>query len=264
MLQHRPRTANGVPKSALPPATRIATAGILSIFFRLLRVTRWVGGVITPLIIGLGIAAAAEMWAPADWKPSSIIGSVSGNEKMTSTAIEITALKSAAAAQADGAIHAQQVVQEFRAKTERLTQACQALYKRVDVLNSIVANTQQDYVKGRQELLVNSLSGRLALANMTDVSPLYGQLFGAMTGGGKPENPKITRQKILDEYDRAMQEGLEKAISNLRQWTPGLGKFAVSIDTMVPSDCIPPPSAEPAVVPPPIPSRYEQKSSAKH
>ena len=32
------------------------------------------------MIVGLGLAAAAEAWAPDAWKPSAIVGGYLGNE----------------------------------------------------------------------------------------------------------------------------------------------------------------------------------------
>ena len=93
--------------------------------------------------------------------------------------------------------------------------------------------------------------------NLKQISPLYGAVFSAMSGDKTPtDSPDVARQKILGQYDRAMQEGMEKAMANIRRWQPGVGKMA-TIDSMVPSDCITTPQISPEITAPPPPARYQ-------
>jgi hypothetical protein len=259
MLQNRPRTTpSGANSSSIvvtPTTSR--TGGVI----------RWFVGSSGLMLVGAVVVIGAELLLPYNAKISNLVGSYFGNEQASKIIAELKATQADAAIKAEAAVRAQQLVEQYRSKTERLTGVCQGLYQQVGTLNQIIANAQEQYIAKRQDLLASTMAGDIAMANINQISPAYGRLLGAMNGilGGDPNDANRahrTPQQILDQYDRAMQDGMEKAMANIRRWQPGIGKMA-TIDSMVPSDCIKTPEMAPEITPPPPPSRYDRNLSRK-
>lgn len=208
-------------------------------------------------LFGAAVVAGIELFAPVGWKISDAAGAYLGNEKLVATEASYNALKAVAAAEADAKLHAQQTAEQFRAQNERLTHACQALYQQVGMNNQLIANMQQQYIAKRQELLSATMAADIARINMDKISPTYGIFLDILNGSNGAPAPRLTPEQVLDRYDRAMQEGMTKAMANIKRWQPGIGNMA-TIDAMVPADCITKPEVQPAVPPLTPPERYQR------
>ena len=260
MLQNASRTTTGSGQSTIYPPMpgKPANGGGGPIIPPPGGVIRYVFRTVPPMLLGLGLGFAIEMCAPDNYKISALTGGFVGHERYEQMMTELDAVKATAAANADAAVHAQQQVAEFTAKTQRLTQACEALYTQNSAQTQSINEMNQRYFALRQELIAKSQEFKNSIAQLADAARLLGPMLGYPQLGqiGKQFGDTM-RQEALDDMDRAMRQGLDEAMNNTKRFHPGMGNMN-QIDRDIIANCTDRAQIVPEVKAPPQMPRYKR------
>lgn len=208
-------------------------------------------------VIGAGAIIAAEMLFSEDNKPSTLVGTTIGKTERATLLAQIDAAEARAAAQANGAVRAQQLVAEYQAKNERITRGCQTLFQQYEILNRAAIESQKEYITRRAELLMKTMEGLIGVTSMNDrlsglakISPLLGAYIGLLGVDADETQNKATaagvRDGIMKQFDQEVANSITISMENLKRWQPGIGVMAKFDNLGIPSDCV----GRPEIAPP--------------
>jgi hypothetical protein len=217
----------------------------------------------TSAVVVVGLGVAWETFAPSDYKISTLTGGFLGHEKAVATATELEVIRATAEANAQGAVRAQQQIAAFQAQNERLTRACEALYAQNSAMTQSINAMNERYFAARQDVIAQSQKLKSDWAQFADAVQLLGPILGFPKIGDLARQLAADfRHQAMDDMDSSMQDGLNTAMSNTRNYHPGNGNMS-QLNADIVASCGAHPDMAPAYTSPRPPARYDQQPLKK-
>lgn len=198
-----------------------------------------------------------ERHAPTDYKPSTLIGGFTGNEEATRLRTQLAMMQAAEAAKNEEVGRMQKEVQDFREQTVRVTEAYKALYQRATNMAQVMAQTEQQFLLKRQEMIAKSQEGNLAVSQLADMFGAAALLWGNKDAAKSAmQFGQAARESSVAAYDKAMRDGLSTSSSIFANWQTGLPDIN-AVNQAIQTDRAAPLRADPRAPAPPPPAPYQ-------
>lgn len=209
------------------------------------------------LPVALGVLFLLERAGPTDYKPSTLIGGFTGHEEATRLRTQLASYQATEAAKNEEIGRMQKEVQDFREQTVRVTEAYKALYQRATNMAQVAAQTEQQFLMKRQEMVARTQEGNILVSQLADIFGAGALLMGNKdTAKSALQFGQAARESSVAAYDKAMRDGLSTSSGIFANWQTGLPDIN-AVNQMVQADRTTPLRTEPRAAPPLPPSPYQ-------
>lgn len=197
-------------------------------------------------VVGIAAVVLAELFAPNQYKPSTLIGGFVGHEEAVDLRTKLEAAQATIAAQNQENARMQQEVEWFRAHTERVTLAYKALYDRANILAQSMVGLQQKYLEMRQEVVTQLESGNKSAAVLGDLASIAGALMGNEEIANKAHAvAEYSRNQVMSKFDEETRRGTAQMSAVVDNWKVGIPDPAVMVAEERAAPIIPAPRSQP-------------------
>jgi hypothetical protein len=186
-------------------------------------VPAWLTRGAQPALVILLFFLCLEQFAPEDYKPSTLAGGFLGHSEAVQLRTELAAKQASLAAVNEENARLQNQVEDFRARTERVTAAYSTLYQRTTIMAQAMADVQKNYLAMREKAVADTQSGNVTIAQLSPLVTLWGEMTGNknLADAGTAAGQAATNQ-VTSAMDQAFQQGIQNSQTAMTAWQDGL------------------------------------------
>jgi len=218
-------------------------------------------GTAQPVLITVALLVALEVFAPENFKPSTFVGGFAGHSAAVELRTQLQATQATLAATNAENVRLQNQIEDFKARTERVTAAYSTLYGRTTIMAQSIADVQKNYLALREQTVANMQAGNVTIAQAAPWVTLFGLAIGNkdLAQAGAVAGQAATNQ-VTAAMDQGFRDGIQNASAAVTTWQEGLPDVQEFRAILAGDSGGPTPPAQ-AAPPPPPPPMYQAAPS---